>query len=226
MRPTRLGVFGAVVAGEGRERPLVACWILVMLTVLLPAFALVPVVVLLGYLLRLLEASADGESAPRFAVEFRSLVTGGLAAFGISVGYLAVPLLALLITFYGAVTSLRGSDLAAGESLLIYGGSTAVLGLFIAAAYLTPAALAVYADTGSIKRAFSPRALRPIAGHAAYFARWMAGAVALGMSASLANVALQIHRVGHIVASLVVAYGLLLATHVWGLGVRRARERQ
>ena len=45
------------------------------------------------------------------------------------------------------------------------------------------------------------------------------------MAAALGSVALQIHRAGSIVASLVGAYGAVVAAHLWGLGVRRARER-
>lgn len=226
MRPTRYGVFGYSVGGEGRERPLVACWILLMLAFLLPLFAIVPVAVLLGYLLRVLDASAGGDAAPRFLTAPRSLVRRGVGAVVVVVGYLAVPVAALLVTVYGAMTGVGEGDVSAAQSLLLYGGSTAVLVLFIVAAYLVPAALATYAESGSLGRAFGPGALRPLAGHAAYFARWMAGAVTVGLTAALASVGLQVRHVGPVVASLILAYGLLLAVHVWGLGVKRARERQ
>ena len=46
---------------------------------------------------------------------------------------------------------------------------------------------------------------------AAYFPRWISGAVVLNMAAAL--------------GSLAGAYGAVVAAHLWGLGVRRARER-
>lgn len=225
MRPTSYGAFGYPLTGEGRERPLVACWILLMLGALVPVLSVVPLVVVLGYLVRVVDASARGESTPRFLREPRELLRWSAGGVLVTLGYLLVPVLALGVTVYGATTTVRGPDLGSTGTLVLYGGSTAVLCLFGFAFYLVPAALAVYADQ-SLGAAFSRRHLGAVVGHAAYFPRWMAGTVTLGTAAALGSVALQIHQVGPILASLVGAYGAILAAHVWGLGVRRARELQ
>lgn len=225
MRPTRYGAFGYPLAGKGRERPLVACWILLMLGVLVPVLSVVPLAVVLGYLGRVVDASARGESTPRFLREPGTLLRWSAGGLLVVVGYLLVPVLALGVTVYGATTTAQGPDLGSTGTLVVYGGSTAVLCLFGVALYLVPAALAVYADR-SLGAAFSRQHLAAVVGHAAYFPRWMAGTVALSMAAAFGSVALQIHRVGPIVASLVGAYGAIFAAHLWGLGVRRARERR
>lgn len=226
MAANRSDVIGYPLGGEGRERPLVACWILVMVAFRVPLFAPVPVTVLFGYLLRELGASARGDPAPPFLTDPRSLVWRGASALAVTVSYLAIPTAGLLVTVYGATAGIGEDGVSTAESLFLYGGSTAVLGLFVAAAYLVPAALVGYANGGSIGRAFDVETIVSLAKHTAYLARWMAGAVALGMTTSLASVVFQGHRVGPVVAALVTAYGLLLAVHVWGLGVRRVRERQ
>lgn len=225
MRPTRFGVFGYPLGGDARERPLVVTWILAMLGFLAVPLAVVAVVPIVGYLVRVVDASATGRAAPSMGGDPRSLLRQGVAGTAVTVGYLAVPLAALLVTVYGAVTTVEGATLSFGEQLVVYGGSTAVLLLFVTACFLVPAALAVYAEVGSARAAFTPGLLRPLAGHAAYFSRWMAGAVTFGMAVSLASLALQIRTAGPIVASLVLAYGAVLAAHVWGVGARYARER-
>lgn len=225
MRPGRFGVFGYPLGGEGRERPLIANWILAMLGFLVPVLAVVPAVPLVGYLVRVIDATSRGESAPRVGRDVRSLFRDGLVGLLVTVAYLAVPLAALLVTVYGAVTTVEGADLAFAEQLLLYGGSTVVLLLFVTGRFLVPAALAVSAGDRSVRAAFSPARLRPLAGHAAYFSRWMAGAVTVGMAVSLASATLQTTAAGPIVAALVLACGAVVAAHLWGLGIRYARER-
>lgn len=225
MGTTRYGVFGYPLGGDERERPVLVGWILAMLGFLMGPLALLPAVPFVGYLVRVIDATSRGEPAPPVGSDVRSLLRGGLVGVFVTVGYLAVPFLALLVTVYGALTAVEGSTLSFTEQLVVYGGSTAVLLLFVTACFLVPAALAVSAGDRPARAAFSPTRLRPLAGHAAYFSRWMAGAVTFGMAVSLASVALQINRAGPIVASLVCAYGAILSAHLWGLGVRHARER-
>lgn len=225
MGSTRYGVLGYPLGGDGRERPVVVGWILAMLGFLAPPLAILPAVPFVGYLVRVIDATSRGESAPPVGTDVRSLLRGGLVGVLVTAGYLAVPFLGLLLTVYGAVNAVDGTSLSFTEQLIVYGGSTAVLLLFVTACFLVPAALAVSAGDRPARAAFSPRRLRPLAGHAAYFSRWMAGAVTFATAVSLASVALQITAAGPIVAGLLVTYGALLAAHLWGLGVRYARER-
>lgn len=225
MRPGRLGTLGYPVGGEGRERPLVACWVLVMVGSVLWVLAVVAFVPLVGYLVAVVGASVRDESAPPVGTDLGGLLGRGLGATAVVVGFLLVPGLALLVTVYGAIWGVGGSTLAGGERVLLYGGSTVVLSLFLVALYVLPVGLAVYDETGSVRAAFDTDRLGPVAGHAAYFSRWAAGSVTLSTAGAFGNVALQIHRAGPVVASLFVAYGTLLAAHVWGRGVRLARRR-
>jgi hypothetical protein len=194
-----------------------------MVGFLVPLAAVIPAIPLVGYLVRVQSASARGEDAPAMDRP-ADLLRVGAAGVAIAVAYLLVPLVALVVTVYGAITTVEG-DLSFFDQVILYGGSTAVLTAFIAASFTIPAAWTAYEEERSLRAAVSPSRLWPILSHAAYFSRWMAGAVALSMAVSFGTVALQVVRVGPIIASLIVAYGLLVAATVWGLGVRYARER-
>jgi len=237
MASERGGVFGYPFGGADREEPVVVGWILVLLAVvplgslapvlgvlayLWPAVPLVPFV---GYLVRVLGASVDGDAAPSVRERPLALVRNGAAGSAIAAAYLLVPLAALAITVYGAIWSSATPDMDFTGSLAVYGGSTVVLCLFIAGTYLVPAALTIYAGSGSVRSAFSPGEIRPVALHAAYFARWTAGAVTFSMGVSLANVIGQAPRIGPVLGALVAAYGSILACHVWGRAVAVARSR-
>lgn len=222
MASNRLGAFGYPFVGENGERPLVAVWVLYMLAFLVPVVPLVPVV---GYLARVVHASVQGETAPSVRSAPVSLLRRGIGGFVVAFGYMAVPILVLAVTVYGASVSgpPAGTDLF--DSVVVYGGSTAVLCLVLTGAYLAPIGLATYVERESLRSAFTPASLRDVALHAAYFARWTAGLVAVTLTLSLANVFSNAPRVGPVLAALVLAYGSILAFHVWGRAIRSARKR-
>jgi len=225
MRPARFGPFSYPFGGEGRERPLVTCWVLAMLAALAPVTAPVLAIPVVGYLVRVLAASAAGDEAPVMGTNVRELLQQGVAGLAVAVGYLIVPGLALLVTVYGATTTSAGLGVGPSQGVALYAGSTVVLSLFLLAAYLVPAGIAVYTESESLRTAFALSSVRSVGGHAAYFSRWMAGAVTVSLASAVASVSLQIHRVGPVVASLVVVYTAAVACHVWGRGVALSRER-
>ena len=216
----RYGAVGYPLAGEAGERPVVVGWILGMLAFIVPVVPLVP---FLGYLVRVVGASERGDPAPPLRRDPRRLARESVAGLAVCTAYLLVPLVALAVTVYGAVTS-ETADLAFVGSLPVYGGSTAVLVLALAGAYLLPVALSEVAD-GSVRGAFDRRRILPVAAHAAYFTRWTAGAVAFSLTVSVANLASDAPRVGPVVAGLALAYGSVLACHLWGRAVGAARSR-
>lgn len=218
----RLGAFGYPFGGEDREQPVVVGWILLLLAFLVPV---VPAVPFLGYLVRVVRASEREEPAPGFRRDLAGLLRESAAAVVVCVGYLLVPVVLLLVTVYGAVTASTTPNLGFTGGLVVYGGSTVVLGLAVLGGYLLPIGLALYAREGSLGAAFSPGELRPIATHAAYFSRWTGGAVALSLSISVANLVSATPRVGPVVAALVLSYGSILSVHVWGRAVATARAR-
>jgi len=129
------------------------------------------------------------------------------------------------VTVYGATTTSVGPEIGTLQGVVLFAGSTVVLSLFLLAAYLVPAGVAVYVEGDALGTAFTLSSVTPVAGHAAYFSRWMAGAVTITLASAVASVSLQIHRVGPVVASLLAVYGAFVACHVWGRGVALSRDR-
>ncbi|RLM63082.1 DUF4013 domain-containing protein [Halorubrum sp. Atlit-26R] len=218
MRPSIAAVTYPI-AGDARERPLLAVWLLFALSVVVPVLPALPVV---GYLVRVLTASERGDSIPAFLSDGRTLVRRSLGGTAVCLVFLGVPFAALLVTLYGVVGLEPGSNPPVGR---ILAGSTAVLFLGIAGTYLAPISLTTYGREGSLRRAFSPAALRPVAGHAAYFFGWTLGFTALVVTVGVGGALFTLSRLGPLAGTFVLAYGLLVAAYLWGRAVERAKRR-
>ena len=100
MRPSTAAVTYPI-AGDAAERPLLAVWLLLALSVVVPVLPAVPVV---GYLVRVLAATERGESIPPFLAEPRTLARRSVGGAVVSLAYLGVPFAALLVTLLSVAT--------------------------------------------------------------------------------------------------------------------------
>jgi len=219
MRPSIAAVTYPV-AGDARERPLLAVWLLLALSVVVPVLPAVPVV---GYLVRALAASERGDPLPPFFADWRTLLRRSLGGLIVCLAFLGVPFAALLVSVYGVVTLEPGANAPVGR---ILAGSTAVLFIGLIGTYLAPVSLTAYGRDGSLRRAFSPEALRPVAGHAAYFFGWTLGFTALVVTVGTAGALSTLSRIGPLAGTFALAYGLLVTAYLWGRAVERARRRR
>lgn len=208
------------VAGDRAERPLLSCWVALLLAAIVPVVPLIPVA---GYLLRVLDAAENDEEAPAFLAEPKALLQRGLGVTALSVVYLAVPVAGLVVTVSGAL----GRDVAPGGfgTVVFYAGSTAVLWIALFAAYLLPVALSTYGRTGRLRDGFDTSALRSVGAHGAYFVRWVAGAATFAVAAGVGTASLAVPNLGPVIAAFFLAYGLILTAYVWGRGIALARRR-
>ena len=220
MRPSTAAVTYPV-AGDLGERPLLAVWLLLALSVVAPVLPL-PAIPVVGYLVRVLAASERGDSLPPFLADGWTLLRRSLGGSAVCAVFLGVPFAALLVTLYGIVSLEPGADAPVGR---ILAGSTAVLFLGIVGTYLAPIALTAYGREGSLRQAFSPDALRPVAGHAAYFFGWTLGFTALVVTVGIGGALFTLSRIGPLAGTLVLAYGLLVTAYLWGRAVERAKRR-
>ena len=219
MRPSIAAVTYPV-AGDTGERPLLAVWLLLALSVVVPVLPAVPVV---GYLVRALAASERGDPLPPFLADWRTLLRRSLGGLIVCLAFLGVPFAALLVSVYGVVTLEPGANAPVGR---ILAGSTVVLFVGLIGTYLAPVSLTAYGRDGSLRRAFSPEALRPVAGHAAYFFGWTLGFTALVVTVGTAGALSTLSRIGPLAGTFALAYGLLVTAYLWGRAVERARRRR
>jgi hypothetical protein len=181
----------------------------------------VPTILVAGYLVRVLRATMHGDDVPPAFDEWSDLASDGLRAFAIVFVYGVVPALLVALTAAAAV-------LVAGpgpRSGLVVGTVTAVGGLVALAlgllsAYVIPAALANYAERGTVRAGFAVDDLRPVLTSGTYAMAWVAGAVVvLGgvLAAGLLNV---VPVLGTAVGAGVSFYALTAAYyvvgHAWG----------
>lgn len=142
--------------GEGRLDALLVAGGLHLLAVWIP---LVPLVAVVGYLLRVLRATADAgrvRDAERPGWRpVRPLLVDGLRGVAVLLGYLAVPVVLLVVTLGGPLEEFDPTGTTDGLLFLV--GSTVVMLLTLGAVYPLPAALVAVARERRLRAAVDRR---------------------------------------------------------------------
>lgn len=173
-------------------------------------FLVLPVVLVNGYLLRVLAAAVTGEETPPRFSDWVDLFVDGLLVIVVQFVYVGVPsfVLSLLVAVafgFGTVGPTLGV-------LLVL----AVGGVVLAAVYLLPAALANFARTGNLADAFDLRTVARAAlttDYALAVVLAIAVSVVLGFIGGLLLVVL--------VGAFVLFYVQVVAYHLFGQGFAR-----
>lgn len=145
----------------------------------------VPLFVLAGYVVRVLETTLEGAEKPPSLEGWSTLAARGVGAVAITLAYLLVPLLAgaLLAAVVGTTGYYGLAELApvvGGHEELVWGISLVaallaallsivVFGATLLVYYLLPAALTLYAMAGTTRAAFDRNALASLALSREYF---------------------------------------------------------
>jgi len=184
-------------------------------------FLVVPAVLVAGYLVRVLRSTMHGDETPPRFDDWGDLAGDGVRAFVIAVVYGLVPAVLVGVTA-GLAAAAAGPGPRTG---LIVGGVAFVGGLLalvvgLLAAYVLPAALANYAEQGSIGSGFAVGDLRPVLTSGTYATAWVMGfAVVFGAAVvtALLNV---VPLLGTVVGAFVSFYAITAAYyivgHAWG----------
>jgi len=208
-----LDSFGYPLRGERRTDAVVAVWVLLLANGLLPVLPLVP---LSGYLLLVVGSTLDGADAPPPVMDdLRGTLRRGAGASVVVIAYLLLPVGFVLVVLVAVTTGRAGSASSLPVVAAVSVGAVALL----AASYLLPVGLAGYARTGRLRAAFDRSLLRSVGRSGRYLLSWVAAVVVLDLAGLLVGALGSVSPVGLVVATLVGAYGLLVATRLLGLGV-------
>jgi hypothetical protein len=179
----------------------------------------IPTFFVLGYVLRVLRKTMRGDEEPPVFDEWGDLAVDGLKGFVIGFVYFLIPGLvvaaAVFLGFAGAVIG-GGSDTAG-----LFGGLVALVGalvgfvLMLFAGYVTPAALANYAETDRLGAAFSYSDLKPVLTSGKYATAWLY-AFAVFFVAGIVSGLLGATGVGAILSAFVTFYALVAAYYIIG----------
>jgi hypothetical protein len=191
---------------------------------LLVAFSwlLIPLFPVLGYVVRVLRRTSTGDDRPPAFDDWEDLTVTGAKAFVVQLGYGIVPAV-LAAVFVGAAVlgAVSGSEGAAAV-----GGVVAAVGILLAvvlglvAMYLTPAAIANFAEKGTVRAGFAFGDLRPVWTSSTYAKAWLLGFVVVVAAGVVGGIVGVVPVLGQILTAFVTFYALVAATyivgHAWG----------
>ncbi|WP_435193932.1 DUF4013 domain-containing protein [Natronomonas sp. EA1] len=195
-------------------------WMTILIGGLLSLFSflIIPAFIVLGYTIRVLRHTMEGEEAPPRFAEWGALLVDGLKAFVVLLAYFIVPAIIVGLSVGGvALAAITGGE----PSLAALGGAfigLSVAGLLaLALWYVAPAGLANFAKTGSLSAAFAVGELKQAAFSASYAKHWALALVVLLIAGALAG-ALAATGIGAILGVFVEFYALVVAYYLYARG--------
>lgn len=192
---------------------------------LLFAFLLVPGFLALGYVLRVIDRTAEGNDEPPVFDDYEGMIVDGAKAFVIVLVYGFVP---AAIVFVAVGVGLLG--VVGGDGTAALGGLVVVFGLLVAfvlnlvVAYVTPAALANYAETRRIGSGFAFGTLRDVLFDRRYAVGWLTAFVMLLIGGVISGALNVVPVIGSIAGVFVSFYFLVSAYYVIGHTWREVRS--
>lgn len=184
----------------------------------LAAVAVVPGTLLVGLLGGVFEDGVAGGTEPPAVGPLTDVARRGVALVGVAALYLLPAAVVLAATAIGASGSVGSGSRSFGASLRVLAGSTAVLLVVLAAAYLLPVALGAVLEAGTPRAALSPGTFLGTAGRGAYFTAFWTAVILLGAVLGVANVLATLGRPGAAVGVALTFHVLVGTTHLVGRG--------
>lgn len=186
-------------------------------------FAIVPVVALLGYLLRVFEATVRGDETPPGFRPLGRLIRDGTRLAVVAVGYAVVPLFLIAVTVGGLMRAPFDPDsIGFIGTLLFFGASTVVMLLIASFGYVFPVAAGKVADSGRLRESVRLRCRRSVLVHGGYFTAWMLAVLFVVPGWAFLLTALSSATLFGVVAAFVTFYAHVVATRLVARGYRKA----
>jgi hypothetical protein len=188
-------------------------------------FLLVPTFTVVGYVVRVLRRTSRGDEEPPVFTDVDDAIemtVEGFKGFVVAFVYSLVPLVVAGVLVGGSIVSLiaggggnSGGLVGLGLGGLLLGGLVALV-LGLAAAYVIPAALANFADAGSIGAGFDFDVLRPVLTSSTYARGWLVGLAVVIVGGILLSVLSIVPLLGTVLGVFVQFYFLVAAYYVIG----------
>ena len=185
------------------------------------SFLIVPAFFVTGYLVRVLDRTAEGETeAPSFD-DWGALLVDGVKSFVIALVYLIVPiaLAAVFVGGGGGLIALGGDSGVASAfgALGILVGSILTLVVGLAIWYVLPAALANFAQDRRMGSAFAFGEIAPVLRSGKYATAWLLGLLVI-VVAGIVGGALStiIPLIGGLAALFLSFYAQVMAFYIYG----------
>lgn len=182
------------------------------------SWLLVPAILVAGYIVRVLRSAMAGEETPPVFDDWGDLLGDGLRATVIGLVYGLIPALVFaVVAVFGGLLASGNSNLLAGlGGLTILLGGLVALVLGLAAAYVLPAALANFAETGRMGAGFSWSTLRPVLFNGAYATAWVTGFAIILVAGIVSGILNIVPLLGAVVGAFVGFFAAVAAYYVIG----------
>ncbi|MUV87069.1 DUF4013 domain-containing protein [Natronomonas sp. CBA1123] len=184
---------------------------------LLFAWLLVPGFLALGYILRVIDRTSEGDDEPPVFDDYEAMIIDGAKAFVILFAYSLLPaIVAFLAIGIGFLGIAGGENTAALGGLALAAGLLVAFALNLVVAYVTPAALANYTETRRIGSGFEFGTLRGVLFDRRYAVGWLTALVMVLIGGVIAGVLNVVPVLGSIVGVFVSFYFVVSAYYVIG----------
>ena len=193
-------------AGAGASKRIVLGGVLVAFS-----FLVVPVILLQGYYLRVLESSFRGNPTPPSFEDWRTMLADGVKALAVLFSYTLLP---SMVLFLGA---LIGGDGGGGHAIL--GGFILLLSilLYVGVSIVAPIGLVTLARTGSMGATLDRTEILPIARSSEYLSSWLLALLVIVVGSIVAGMASVL-----LIGVFVFFYANVVAFYLAGRGVANA----
>lgn len=184
------------------------------------SFLIVPAFFVTGYLVRVLDGTADGETEPPQFDDWGDLLVTGVKAFVVAFAYLIVPvvLAAIFIGGGGGLIAMGGDSTIANAfgALGILVGAILSLVVGLAIWYVFPAALANFAQDREIGSSFAFGEIRPVLRSGKYATGWVLGLVVIAVAGIIGSALAVVPLVGALLALFLSFYAQVMAFYIYG----------
>ncbi|MEF8786954.1 MAG: DUF4013 domain-containing protein [Haloarculaceae archaeon] len=189
-------------------------------------FLFVPILVVSGYIIRVIRHSLDGESKPPTFGEWEELLVDGVKAFVIGFVYLLVPGLVGALTVGGSALAMATgsrSGAALGTAGFAF-GMLLTLVLSLAFGYVAVAAIVNFASEGRFGAAFDFTSIKTVVFSSEYAIAWGLSIVVFFAASIVVGMLNAIPLLGTIAGAFVFFYAQVVAGHLWAGGYNDARD--
>jgi hypothetical protein len=174
------------------------------------SWLIVPIFLVAGYYVRILETTAEGGSELPEWSDWGDLFVDGLKLVAVAVAYMLVPIVVAAISFF----LLRDVSVALA-GLLVF----VVTATFY---YLLPASLANHAAVGTLAAGFDVGTLARVLTSVEYAMAWLLALGIMVIGGIVAAIVSLVPILGWIAGPVIAATVYVAALHVYGIGYRNA----
>jgi hypothetical protein len=188
------------------------------------AVLFVPLLLVYGYLVRVLRAGMRDSPEPPVFDEWGSLLREGVVAFVVVLVYQLIPLIVFAVTVGGSIAAMAtGSRAGAGLGLAgLFGGMVISALLALVFGYFGLVGLANFAHEGTLGSAFDVAVIKDVALSREYAIPWLYGVGFVFVAGIVTSVLNVVPILGAIVGVFVLFYAQICAFKLWGMGFSAA----